>query len=100
MRHAIYMQTGDGSVRRRTLLISFAAYGSSRSWVACHSLSSEFATEGRRQGIVLPALMAMTEHRSVASVIVYFQADGITDNLKHPRFSESFNHLVKLLQTR
>lgn len=41
---------------------------------AGHSLRSGFVTEGARQGIALPALMAMTEHRSVASVIGYFQA--------------------------
>lgn len=45
-----------------------------------HSLRSGFITEGGRQGIALPALMAMTEHRSVASVIGYFQAGGVTDN--------------------
>lgn len=45
-----------------------------------HSLRSGFITEGARQGVALPALMAMTEHRSVASVIGYFQAGGVTDN--------------------
>lgn len=45
-----------------------------------HSLRSGFITEGARQGVALPALMAMTEHRSVASVIGYFQAGGETDN--------------------
>ncbi len=45
-----------------------------------HSLRSGFITEGGRQGVALPALMAMTEHRSVASVIGYFQAGGVTDN--------------------
>lgn len=45
-----------------------------------HSLRSGFVTEGGRQGIALPALMAMTEHRSVASVIGYFQAGGVQDN--------------------
>jgi len=45
-----------------------------------HSLRSGFVTEGGRQGIALPALMAMTEHRSVVSVIGYFQAGGVTDN--------------------
>ncbi len=41
-----------------------------------HSLRSGFITEGVRRGIPLPALMAMTDHRSVASVIGYFQAGG------------------------
>jgi len=45
-----------------------------------HSLRSGFVTEGSRQGVALPALMAMTEHRSVASVLGYFQAGGVTDN--------------------
>lgn len=47
---------------------------------AGHSLRSGFVTEGGRQGIALPAIMAMTEHRSVASVIGYFQAGGVQDN--------------------
>jgi integrase len=45
-----------------------------------HSLRSGFITEGARQGVALPALMAMTEHRSVASVIGYFHAGGVADN--------------------
>lgn len=45
-----------------------------------HSLRSGFVTEGGRQGIALPALMAMTEHRSVSSVIGYFQTGGAADN--------------------
>ncbi|HEY2346384.1 MAG TPA: site-specific integrase [Xanthomonadaceae bacterium] len=45
-----------------------------------HSLRSGFVTEGGRRGIALPALMAMTEHRSVASVIGYFQAGTAADN--------------------
>ena len=43
-------------------------------------LRSGFVTEGGRQGVALPAIMAMTEHRSVASVIGYFQAGGVLDN--------------------
>jgi integrase len=45
-----------------------------------HSLRSGFVTEGGRQGVALPALMAMTEHRTAASVIGYFQAGGVADN--------------------
>jgi len=45
-----------------------------------HSLRSGFVTEGGRQGIALPALMAMTEHRSVASVVGYFQAGSVSEN--------------------
>ena len=43
---------------------------------AGHSLRSGFVTEAGRQGIALPAVMAMTEHRSVSSVLGYFQAGG------------------------
>lgn len=45
-----------------------------------HSLRSGFVTECGRQGIALPAVMAMTDHRSVSSVIGYFQAGGATEN--------------------
>ena len=45
-----------------------------------HSLRSGFVTEGARQGVALPALMAMTNHRSVGSVIGYFQAGGVAQN--------------------
>lgn len=45
-----------------------------------HSLRSGFITEGARQGIALPALMALTEHRSVAQAIGYFQAGNASSN--------------------
>jgi integrase len=45
-----------------------------------HSLRSGFVTEGARQGVALPALMAMTDHRSVASVIGYFRAGDLAHN--------------------
>lgn len=45
-----------------------------------HSLRSGFITEGARQGIALPALMALTEHRSVAQAIGYFQAGDAINN--------------------
>lgn len=45
-----------------------------------HSLRSGFVTEGGRQGIALPALMAMTEHHSVASIVGYFQAGSASKN--------------------
>jgi integrase len=47
---------------------------------AGHSLRSGFVTEAGKQGVPLPAVMAMTEHRSVASVIGYFQAGAAEDN--------------------
>jgi hypothetical protein len=58
--------------------------------MASTPISAELAEKnvpigGRRlvrnsKGIALPALMAMTEHRAVGSVIGYFQAGGVTDN--------------------
>ncbi len=45
-----------------------------------HSLRSGFITEGARQGVALPALMAMTEHRAAGSVIGYFQAGSVEQN--------------------
>lgn len=45
-----------------------------------HSLRSGFVTEASRQGVSLPAIMAMTEHRAVSSVMGYFQTGGATDN--------------------
>ncbi|MBK0052763.1 site-specific integrase [Stenotrophomonas sp. S39] len=45
-----------------------------------HSLRSGFVTEGARQGIALPAIMAMTDHRSVVSVIGYYQAGSAETN--------------------
>jgi len=45
-----------------------------------HSLHSGFVTEASRQGVSLPAIMAMTEHRAVSSVMGYFQAGGAADN--------------------
>ncbi|CAN7325224.1 hypothetical protein LJR143_001618 [Pseudoxanthomonas sp. LjRoot143] len=43
-------------------------------------LRAGFATEGAGQPIALPALMAMTEHRAVASVMGYLQSDSATAN--------------------
>lgn len=45
-----------------------------------HSLRSGFVTEAGKQGVPLPAVMAMTEHRSVASVVGYFQAGSAAEN--------------------
>lgn len=45
-----------------------------------HSLRSGFVTEASRQGASLPAIMQLTEHRSVSSVIGYFQTGGATTN--------------------
>lgn len=45
-----------------------------------HSLRSGFVTEAGKQGVSLPAVVAMTQHRSAASVIGYFQAEAAEDN--------------------
>lgn len=45
-----------------------------------HSLRSGFVTEASRQGVSLPAIMQLTEHRAVSSVVGYFQAGGATAN--------------------
>lgn len=45
-----------------------------------HSLRSGVVTEGEREGSALPALMALTEHRSVAKAIGYFQPGDAPSN--------------------
>lgn len=45
-----------------------------------HSLRSGFVTEASRKGISLAAIMQLTEHRAVASVIGYFQSGGAATN--------------------
>lgn len=45
-----------------------------------HSLRSGFVTEASRQGVSLPAIMQMTEHRAVSSVVGYFQTGGAASN--------------------
>lgn len=45
-----------------------------------HSLRSGFVTEAGKQGVPLPAVMALTEHRSVASVVGYFQMGQAEEN--------------------
>lgn len=44
---------------------------------AAHSLRSGFVTEAGRQGVPLGEVMAMTEHRSVITVMGYFQAGAM-----------------------
>jgi len=64
-------------VKRRARLAGLAGLAGD---FGAHSLRSGFVTEAERQGMPLPAVMAMTEHRSVASVIGYFQAGAAEDN--------------------
>lgn len=44
---------------------------------AAHSLRSGFVTEAGRQGVPLGDVMAMTEHKSVETVMSYFQAGSL-----------------------
>ncbi|MDB5995096.1 MAG: integrase [Pseudomonas sp.] len=48
-------------------------------WSA-HSLRSGFVTEAGRQGVPLGEVMAMTEHRSVNTVMGYFQAGSLLNS--------------------
>ena len=66
--------TGDAvarMIKRRAKLA-----GLTGDWAA-HSLRSGFVTEAGRQGVPLGEVMAMTEHRSVATVMGYFQAGAM-----------------------
>jgi integrase len=45
-----------------------------------HSLRSGFVTEASRQGVSLPAIMQLTEHRAVSSVVGYFQSGVASSN--------------------
>ncbi|NQD96051.1 site-specific integrase, partial [Pseudomonas sp. CrR25] len=48
-------------------------------WSA-HSLRSGFVSEAGRQGVPLGEVMAMTEHRSVGTVMGYFQTGTLLDS--------------------
>lgn len=45
-----------------------------------HSLRSGFVSEAGRQGVSLGEVMAMTEHRSIATVMGYFQAGELLNS--------------------
>ncbi|NUT76894.1 site-specific integrase [Pseudomonas sp. C1C7] len=47
---------------------------------AAHSLRSGFVTEAGRQGVPMGEVMAMTEHRSVTTVMGYFQAGSLLNS--------------------
>ena len=53
--------------------------GLSGDWGA-HSLRSGFVTEAARQGVPLGEVMAMTEHRSINTVMGYFQAGSLLNS--------------------
>jgi len=56
---------------------------------AAHSLRSGFVTEAGRQGVPLGEVMAMTEHRSVTTVMGYFQAGALLESRASQLFGES-----------
>jgi|SRR5436190_8272566 len=58
-------------VQRRAKLAGLAG-----DWAA-HSLRSGFVTEAGRQGVPLGEVMAMTEHRSIGTLLGYFQAGAL-----------------------
>ncbi|WP_313005162.1 site-specific integrase [Pseudomonas sp. B21128] len=47
---------------------------------AAHTLRSGFVTEAGRQGVPLGEVMAMTEHRSVSTVMGYFQVGALLNS--------------------
>lgn len=47
---------------------------------AAHSLRSGFVTEAGRQGVPLGEVMAMTEHRSISTVMGYFQSGSLLNS--------------------
>ena len=53
--------------------------GVSGDWAA-HSLRSGFVTEAGRQGVPLGEVMALTEHRGLATVMGYFQAGTLLNS--------------------
>lgn len=61
-------------VKRRAQLAGLAG-----DW-AGHSLRSGFVTEAGKQGVPLGAVMAMTDHTNVGSVVGYYQAGASTSN--------------------
>lgn len=70
-------------VQRRALLAGLAG-----DW-AGHSLRSGFVTEAGRQGVPLGEVMAMTEHRSVGTVMGYFQAGALLNSQATDIFGRS-----------
>lgn len=47
---------------------------------AAHSLRSGFITEAGRQNLSIPEVMAMTDHKSVATLMGYYQAGNLMDS--------------------
>ena len=56
-----------------------AAAGLPGVWGA-HSLRSGFVTEAGRQGQALPEVMAMTDHKSVGTLMGYYQSGNLLES--------------------
>ena len=70
-------------VKRRAQLA-----GLEGNWGA-HSLRSGFVTEAGRQGVPLGDVMAMTEHKSVSTVMGYFQAGSLINSRAASLFTKA-----------
>jgi integrase len=74
----------DGAVReiiRRRARLADQPLGQ----LSAHSLRSGFVTEAGRQGISLGETMAMTGHRSVQTVMGYYQSEALSSNSRAAR---------------
>lgn len=60
---------------------------------AAHSLRSGFVTEAGRQGVPLGDVMAMTEHRSAATLMSYFQAGSLLASRASKLFPAEFDEV-------
>lgn len=58
---------------------------------AAHSLRSGFVSEAGRQGVPLGEVMAMTEHRSIPTVMGYFQAGALLGSRASQLLGETIN---------
>lgn len=76
-------------VQRRAALA-----GLTGDWAA-HSLRSGFVTEAGRQGAPLGEVMAMTEHRSVGTIMGYFQAGALLSSRATDLLSITANDRLK-----
>ncbi|WP_409286746.1 site-specific integrase [Pseudomonas guariconensis] len=72
--HELTAEQVSRIVKRRAALAGLAG-----DWGG-HSLRSGFVTEAGRQGVPLGDVMALTEHRSVTTVMGYFQAGSLLNS--------------------
>lgn len=80
-------------VQRRAALAGLAG-----DWAA-HSLRSGFVTEAGRQGVPLGEVMAMTEHRSVGTVMGYFQAGSLLSSKATQLFTQTETDVASTEET-